>query len=345
MLASLLHTYGQATTVMVGQVSDLSSGRPISGAEIRVKGTGHMAHSNSDGWYRLTIQGTGNALDSFGFVGHVLVWDSLEMMELQIWSLKGQLVYEGNLTGGPGLWCLPNMHSGVYLLVISYGGQHYPLMAASLGNELMIVQPSAPFIRAQTDLTDTIEVRAQGYNTRYLARTRATGTQHVKLLPQGAKYLDYLPELFDTTDYGLLAGAPSRSLLGQVASIKVVYDFDRGLMYYINANKYQLHYDFCKEVLGYDQGIYRFNLTQYPRSAERMYYLGDLNYYRDLDRFVFQFVASNEFGCGEIADFFAAIKATSFFANRLVFYSIKQEWDNCAQIGYIDTETLYGGQN
>lgn len=55
-------------------------------------------------------------------------------------------------------------------------------------------------------------------------------------------------------------------------SVKVVHEIATGRVYFVSFSRYQLHFDFCREELGYTRRYENFNDDQYTGSSLRLYY-------------------------------------------------------------------------
>ncbi|MFK7924792.1 MAG: PEP/pyruvate-binding domain-containing protein, partial [Bacteroidia bacterium] len=137
----------------------------------------------------------------------------------------------------------------------------------------------------------------------------------------------------------------ARSNIGGIKAVKVIYNSEDGLVYYMNTKAYKYHSQFAAVQLGFRQGNAIFNQTQYRDNPQRYLYPANLNYYPKLDKYVLQLVAINEMSCENLKILYDKLIATSFFGDKLVFFSNKAVWDDCDGVPKITSEELYQGQN
>jgi len=113
----------------------------------------------------------------------------------------------------------------------------------------------------------------------------------------------------------------------------------------MNTKRYDWHFLFAKEFLGYKKGHEHFNVTQYSNSSERYLYPGSINFYKNLDKYILRFYAGDAMDCRNIEDIYQRILSLSYFKNKLSLYSNNTEWHKCANVPQISSEELFEGQN
>ena len=111
----------------------------------------------------------------------------------------------------------------------------------------------------------------------------APKTQQQKNTAQ--KTSSYYRRLADTSDFKALEGAPLTRTYSDVRSIKLVYELSSGILYFVNSSRFQYHYQFCREALGDRTRMEIFNTINYGNTGKRDYYLANLNFYPDLDKY------------------------------------------------------------
>jgi pyruvate, water dikinase len=99
---------------------------------------------------------------------------------------------------------------------------------------------------------------------------------------------DYTFGIAGKSDFDILAGAPLSHNFPGMASVKLVYQLREQKLYFINSQKYPLHYGFCKEMFG-ESDLADFNRLNYSDNAGRNYVLATLNYFRDLPCYTLEF--------------------------------------------------------
>ena len=76
--------------------------------------------------------------------------------------------------------------------------------------------------------------------------------------------------------------------------MKVLLDLKTVSLYFINANYYKLHVDFCKDYLGYSKNGRESNEENYNEIENRAYLSGTLNYFQRSNTYMLEFsVADN----------------------------------------------------
>jgi hypothetical protein len=331
----------EAQVAITGKVYDVSNNRSIKGVEIKMKSLGFSAKTDFSGQYILNSNDF--ASDSTTrFIGNVLYCGNATSASL--YDLSGRLIYIYE-KGDELSFKMPNQPSGVYLLALYNGSKGTVYKAYSNGSEFSIADNNAKYISSNQSISDTLIVSARGFETRKIAIESPVKILDIGLLPVNHQNLDYLLRIDDFDHFSAISANPSRSHLGEIKALKLIYDIRKDILYYVNTPKHKLHFYFCERVIGYDEGAYHFNQHQYTQSPLRYLFLGDLNYYESQDKFVLQFVASNEFNCGQIERYLAKLKETSYFGDKLFFYPVKEEWKQCESVDIISTEQLYKGQN
>lgn len=141
------------------------------------------------------------------------------------------------------------------------------------------------------------------------------------LLAQNCEYKggnpDFLPKLSCVKDFTVLQGNPLAQKFGAVSSIKVVYEIKSHKLYFINSNKYRLHFDFVSKVLHGYQDLGNFNFFEYSDKAPRKYVLCNINHYENSDYYTLEFFADDKVKPNLVEETFKAIQANTFFGNKL----------------------------
>ena len=150
-------------------------------------------------------------------------------------------------------------------------------------------------------------------------------------------------------EFEVLAGPPLMQTLSNERSVKVVYEIATGRTYFISSSVYPIHYDFCREVLGYPRSHTEFNDEQYTGSSLRLYYLATVSYFRDSDVFTLQFFADDRVEAAGIAVTYAAVSGLTCFGGELKFLasstSLAEKAAQVPGLPVITNDELYGEQN
>ncbi|MCC7030765.1 MAG: hypothetical protein IT257_10690, partial [Chitinophagaceae bacterium] len=123
--------------------------------------------------------------------------------------------------------------------------------------------------------------------------------------------------LKDSDDFNALSAKPLSAKYSGVKTVKVVYDLHTRKLYFIDGNRFTYHFEFCRDVLGYTQGLKNFNHSNYSNTSQRDYVLANLNFYTDLQTYAVEFVTEDDVQAGQVLALFAAITRHSYLKNHL----------------------------
>ncbi len=115
------------------------------------------------------------------------------------------------------------------------------------------------------------------------------------------------------------SGAPLSDRYGNVTSIKVVYDLGNGELYFVNANRFKFHYEFCATLSMSEINLMYFNKINYSDDAKRAYLLGNINYYPNLKKYALEISAADLMPIEQIYKLYSAIQSYSFIGDSLSF--------------------------
>ncbi|MEZ4850099.1 MAG: T9SS type A sorting domain-containing protein, partial [Bacteroidia bacterium] len=294
-LFSLLLLEGQGQIVYSGFVKDVVSGEYLPDARISI--LNQNTETNSDFFGNFVLTQGDFTYDSpsrpYSFFQNVIIWAENYTFSLELFSLDGQKVLNRNLGGSQGSFVLPGLPYGIYILRISSRNETLSFKAYSDGQKTFPVDRDISWHpRNGEQGYDTLLIQKEGYFDRQLIVPRRDTLLEIALLKGNYEDLDYFNELIDPIAFDLISSLPSRSHQGGVRSVKVIYNEKDGLMYYQNTNKYIYHFFFAWKVLGFNQGNNIFNLTQYRENPDRYLYPGNINYYKNLDKYVLHLVAA-----------------------------------------------------
>ncbi|MEL6593755.1 MAG: PEP/pyruvate-binding domain-containing protein, partial [Bacteroidota bacterium] len=282
----------------------------------------------------------------FHFFHHLVLWEDGSTIQVQLSSLEGKIV--SNIESNSGRYLLPNLDFGIYVLQIVHQGDRYAFKVFSDGIQTFfaeVAETQARYQKSPRQLSvDTLSIKAEGYYPRDIIIYPQDTVLRISMLRGDYEELHFLNELIDPLAYEILSSSPARSNVGGIRAVKIIYNSNDGLMYYMNTKLYQYHSQFAAIQLGFRQGNAIFNLTQYQDNPDRYLYPANLNYYPKLDKYVLQLVAINEMSCENLKILYDKLIETSFFGDKLVFFSNKEIWDDCAGVPLISSEELYQGQ-
>lgn len=334
-------------TIYNGHVQDVSTQAALSGVNIQLLNSDIETRSNSYGDFivKNTAQDTIiPSIYSYRFFNNSLIWEGDFKIGIEMFAIDGkQILREENIEGGTYLF--PNLPFGVYLLRIKTTEGIQNFKAFSNGSLTMLADQKATWHRSSVPLqNDTLVVSKIGYYTRSIPLTGQDAFLKISLLKKENDELHYFNELIDPFAFDLVSSTPSRSNDGQVTAVKLIYHQDNKLLYYINSKRYSLHYTFADAQLGFNQGHGVFNQTQYRENDNRYLYPLNLNYYKDLDKYIIHLVSANEIPCEKIKIIYDKIIATSYLEGKVFLLANRPDLSVC-DVPIITPEELYEGQN
>ena len=162
--------------------------------------------------------------------------------------------------------------------------------------------------------------------------------------------IDFLDSITCPEEFDRIQGAPLSQIFSEVKSVKLVYEIASEKMYFIESKKYQLHFNFCRDMLGYKKPHTQFNQEQYGSSQARAYILPSLNYYTACDKYTVEFFAGDQVTNDQIADMFTKIHSLVYFYNNLYFMPTSQSMEErtkglVGKIPFIYSDEVFKGQN
>lgn len=322
-------------------IYDVGSGADIGNITVSWPAQSISTATNYFGDFTLKSGKQENA--SYRFLHNAISWSEVKTVTVQVIALNGQKILEESITNDHYL--IPPLRGGMYVLTLISNNDQANFKIMSNGAETIKVDKRGIFHTNKPILSDTLIFSKQGYISRKVAITTDGRKLQIPMLSEHYDNLDYFDELIAPLSYDLISSTPSRSNLGDVREVKIIYDIKKDKLYYMNSSKYQLHYTFAEAVLGYDKGLHVFNLTQYQENSSRFLHLASIHYYQSIDQYTLQFVTAVEMNCNQIERLYQKILSTSFLDKQtLKFYAIKEHWKSCTTIPQITSEELYKGQ-
>ncbi len=137
------------------------------------------------------------------------------------------------------------------------------------------------------------------------------------VLVDGVLKENYRTEILDSASFELLAGAPLSDKLNRVTSVKLCYDLSKKTLYFINSKRFELHFDFCNQVLGYSAGLMIFNSRNYTSNIAQEYILASLNHYKDQNKYVLELTGNTNLEIEGIDLLYNTIAAKTFLKNSV----------------------------
>ena len=338
----------QGQAVYNGHVQDVVTQQKISGVQVQLLNSSEETVSNSFGDFLIKNTAQDSILplaQSFRFFKNSLIWSGEFNLGLEIFSIDGKRILHQPQLGKAGSFIFPNLPFGIYVLRVKTENGSQTFKAFSDGEQTSIADADATWHRSSVvPQNDTLLFSKEGYFERQIPLTGRDTFLRVNLLKKENDELNYFNELIDPIAFELVSSLPSRSNDGGVTSVKIIYNTRDELMYYMNTKRHPLHHPFAEEFLDFNQGNNVFNQTQYRENENRYLYPANLNYYKDLDKYVLHFVSANEMSCENIKILMDKILATSYLGDKLFLLANRPEFNLC-DVSIITPEELYEGRN
>lgn len=334
----------EAQVIYNGHLYEAGTQLDVSGAKISLISTGEETISNTYGDFILKYGESDNS--KLQFFDNSMVWSGEKNITIKMIGLDGSQISTYKIRSGE-TFLFPRLKIGIYLVTILEGNETYAYKIMSDGVQTINVDKRK--ISHQNNDSentyDTLLIEKEGYYPRKTPVLSSSKVLDIGMLKGDYEQLDYFNELIAPVAYELIKGNPSRSNLGNVQQVKIIYDTRTDLLYYMNSQKYSLHLDFSVDILGFKHGHFYFNQTQYTDNPNRYLYLASLNYYQGIEKYVLQYVTAVEMTCEQIQLLYDKILETSFLnEDQLSFFPIKTEWEQCTTLNKVSSEELYQGQ-
>ena len=119
---------------------------------------------------------------------------------------------------------------------------------------------------------------------------------------------DFVNQVITAEDFKALSGDPLSDKFNGVLSVKIIWDIQSNSIYYINSDKYEYHYTFCKEKLDFWSDLSVFNTLNYNTNPLQKYCLANINFYPDLSHYCIEFTSSTYYDSSQIGQFYERIQ-------------------------------------
>ncbi len=133
----------------------------------------------------------------------------------------------------------------------------------------------------------------------------------------------YLKKIKNQADFSVLQSNPAVAKYSNVQSVKVVYDFKKKRLYYINGNKYEFHHNFCYEVLKDKRSLPSFNRKNY-NDKDRRFGLVNINYFKEKNIYSLEYNVSDDISFDNINFIYSKIKQTFYDSIGIVLNNNKR---------------------
>lgn len=155
----------------------------------------------------------------------------------------------------------------------------------------------------------------------------------------------YLTQLKSPADFHELSGLPISSKYGQIDAVKLVYDLKTGQVYFLNAQNFEYHHEFCSRVLKNYQPLGTFNNINYTHSSKREYLLANVNYVTAKNSYFLELSPSDLMSTKYMALLYQATISSTFLDSTLPFiinsHRLQIAADSLTPIPILKTSDLF----
>ncbi len=345
-LWSSLFIKGQA--IYTGHIQDVASRKSLSDVSVHLLNSSIESNSNYFGDFLIKNSETDSIhynQNSYRFYNNSVIWKGAVDIDIEIFSVDGKLITIESNIGSNGNYLIPTLPIGIYLLRIKSSDEITSFKLFSNGNRTIATGEKIVWHHSSVKaVEDTLVFTKEGYYSRFIPLLGSDTLLTVNLLKKENKELHYFNELIDPIAYDLVSGLRARRDEGKAETVKIIYNTEDELMYYINTVLYDYHHTFAKNFLGFDQGNNVFNQTQYREGESRYLYPANLNYYEGIDKYVLYIVSINEMTCENIKILYDKILETSYLEGKLYLFANRAEFEFC-DVPKITPDELYEGEN
>jgi len=257
----LLSLFTRGQEKFEGEVFDLGTQNKISEVSISASHSGITAHTNNSGYFSIYLNAAPSLpsghIEGCTVTNNTVYWNLDSDVLIHMYSLEGKLVFTEN-SGSSESMNFPVPIPGYYLFSITSSAQKINFLLLSNGQNTQLVK--AKKLSEATPLNDSSLILSMpGYSPREIALGKSSDYMKIGLLQQSYEDLGYFTELLNYESFYMLHSSPPITNFGEVQSIKVLYDFTQDQIYYTNVKKYESHYSFAEDILGYDNAKDIFN--------------------------------------------------------------------------------------
>lgn len=323
-----------------GKVIDFGNETPIEHAKILSKKGEISVESEENGSFFLSTLNLVNF--SFFISGKQFYWSGNTNGDLQIVlsDLQGRIIYSLKTTDFSGQVELDYSRTGYYLLKLSEvnSSETHKLFGSETGFQNQTFNISNSPI-------DSIYIEAEGYYSKKFSTENNSLSNYLLLKKNYDSNIDYFTEVPDYSIFKLLQSDPRKTNLGEVETVKALYDFKDDKIYYINSEKYLYHYTFASQKLEFKISHVNFNNTQYSNNEGRKFYLFTINFNKSQGKYVMEFFGGDDITCEQMSESYHKVASTSYFKEKLYLLNNHPRLDSCKLVPIIGTEELYEGLN
>jgi pyruvate, water dikinase len=336
-------------TIYTGRVVDLVTRHPVPGAEIRIKGFQDEVLTDDFGEFRINTGNDSLPTSIISIRGNTVNWTLSSSAVMSIYNISGQLIQTLKMHIGEGTTYLENLNPGIYIIHSSLANgkslnSKFFYGSINSGTSIVLENSVRRNIMKKYSGADTLLINKAGYfSQEYIIKDTYW---EYELMSEGTNgSTDYLTSLIRPESFKLMEGPPLNPIFSEIKTVKVVYSISNNSIYYINSTKYFIHYEFARDILGYNKGHYMFNQEQYTNNPNRKYILASLNFFTASGIYTLDFFSGDELDCDQIKTIYDKVVQTSYFGPEIKFFSNSMKWSGCTSIPSISAEDLFDGQN
>lgn len=157
----------------------------------------------------------------------------------------------------------------------------------------------------------------------------------------------YRNEIKSIGTFNELKGRPNTSKFGSVDAVKVLLDLKTNTLYFLNANVYTLHVDFCIDYLGYNQNKWKFNVNNYNDTDNRDFLMGTINHFENQNKYTLEFSVADKINTDQVIRLYKKVITSFTLTDSIfVFLNTNRMRDNQvlkSRVPTIDPSEIYAG--
>lgn len=157
----------------------------------------------------------------------------------------------------------------------------------------------------------------------------------------------YRNEIKSIGTFNELKGRPNTSKFGSVDAVKVLLDLKTNTLYFLNANVYKLHVDFCIDYLGYNQNKWKFNVNNYNDTDNRDFLMGTINHFENQNKYTLEFSVADKINTDQVIRLYKKVITSFTLTDSIfVFLNTNRMRDNQvlkSRVPTIDPSEIYAG--
>lgn len=147
--------------------------------------------------------------------------------------------------------------------------------------------------------------------------TLLQGDKDQSVAAVSSKTDDFVNQVITSDEFKQLSGDPLSDKFNGVLSVKVIWDIQNDAIYFINSDRYEYHFSFCKEKLDFWNDLSVFNTLNYNTNPLQKYCLANINLYPDVENYCVEFTSSTYYEASQVNEFMNRIQKSFLPINKL----------------------------